>query len=327
MRGIFLIFIYSLIFIYFYLLLCFSFSQIPSVSFLVASLILHPLFRVAISPFLVLLTMPCLIFKWEHLPCHKENRKQPPTLAGPLPHFPFCHLHILQQEQSSFPLRFRRERSPINPVSSSSSPLVSPSKFLFQRYLRNLKVTCLGLIQWSHAISSPCFSDALVCLPFLRSTQAQGGSQSSSHHIHPPYIHTTGRREEEQGARLLFKELPWKSHVAWSADMAELSDMAFCSSKEGWEMWFFKEKHSGFSKNHTAQGSVIKTKYRINTGRQLEVSTHWLVKEWWVGMRKDPHIIQGPGRKWTVESTGFDWRKRQRCVQGSGAYPWTSNGG
>ena len=59
-----------------------------------------------------------------------------------------------------------------------------------------------------------------------------------------------------------------------SADIAELSDVAVCSSKGGWEIWFFKEKHTGFSKNHTTQGTVIKTKYRINTGRQLEVSMH-----------------------------------------------------
>ena len=57
-----------------------------------------------------------------------------------------------------------------------------------------------------------------------------------------------------------------------STDIAELSDMAICSSKGGWEIWFFKEKYTGFSKNNTTQRSVIKTKYRINTGRQLEVS-------------------------------------------------------
>lgn len=44
-------------------------------------------------------------------------------------------------------------------------------------------------------------------------------------------------------------------------------------------------------------------------------------------MREDPHIIQGPGRKWTVDSTGGLTEERQRCVQGSGAHPWTSNGG
>ena len=59
-----------------------------------------------------------------------------------------------------------------------------------------------------------------------------------------------------------------------SADTAELSDKALRSSKGGWETWVFKEKHTGFSKNHTAQGSVIKAKYIINTGQQLEVSMH-----------------------------------------------------
>lgn len=59
-----------------------------------------------------------------------------------------------------------------------------------------------------------------------------------------------------------------------STDTAELGDMAVRSSKGGWETWVFKEKHTGFSKNHSAQGSVIKAKYRINTGQQLEVSMH-----------------------------------------------------
>lgn len=58
--------------------------------------------------------------------------------------------------------------------------------------------------------------------------------------------------------------LTWQNLVTWPS----------VAAKEGWEMWFFKEKHTGLSKNHTAQGSVIKTKYRINTGQQLEVSMH-----------------------------------------------------
>ena len=32
-------------------------------------------------------------------------------------------------------------------------------------------------------------------------------------------------------------------------------------------------------------------------------------------MREDPHSIQGPGRKWTVDSTGGLTEERQRCVQ------------
>lgn len=61
-------------------------------------------------------------------------------------------------------------------------------------------------------------------------------------------------------------------------------------------MWFLKEEHSGFSKNHNAQGSVTRTKCRMNTGRLLEVSTH--VDSGRVGgMGEDPGISQGPGWK------------------------------
>lgn len=50
------------------------------------------------------------------------------------------------------------------------------------------------------------------------------------------------------------------SHMTFLFTFARTSDMATCSSKGCWKMCFFKEKHKGFSKNDTVQGSVTKNK-------------------------------------------------------------------
>lgn len=111
--------------------------------------------------------MPFLIFNWEHLPCHKENRKEAPWQDPPP--FPFCELHILQQEQSSFPSDSEERGLPLilSPLQAPLLPL--PANFS-QLYLRSLKVTCLVLIRWMQILASLLLS---VRLPFLKSPQAQ----------------------------------------------------------------------------------------------------------------------------------------------------------
>lgn len=53
---------------------------------------------------------------------------------------------------------------------------------------------------------------------------------------------------------------------------------------------------------------------------------HWLVKEWWVGMREDLILSRVQAGSGQLTPQGFDWRKAEMCAGFWAHLAWTSNG-
>lgn len=124
MRGIFLIFIYSLIFIYFYLLLCFSFSQIPSVFFLVVS-------GLPFHPFSFSLLCPVSFSSENTSHVIRKTEKSPPPWQDPSPISLFA-TSTYSNKSNLLSHSDSEERGPPLTLSPLQAPLLSlPANFSF----------------------------------------------------------------------------------------------------------------------------------------------------------------------------------------------------